>query len=125
MILADTSVWVAHFRESVPLLQDLLIENRIVVHPWVIAELACGTLPRRQQVLRWLQRIPAAKVAHDAEVLALIENKHLWGTGLGWVDAHLLASGLITECELWTRDERLQSAAKRLGLAFLERDSIQ
>lgn len=125
MILADTSVWVAHFREGVPLLKELLIDNRVLIHPWVIGELTCGTLPRRPQVLRWLGRIPAADVARDAEVLTLIEDKHLWGTGIGWVDAHLLASGLITECEVWTRDERLQAAAKRLGLAFPEHRSIQ
>jgi len=125
MILADTSVWVAHFRESVPLLSQLLTDNRILMHPWVIGELACGTLPRRTQVLRWFERIPSAEVARDAEVLALIEDKHLWGTGLGWVDAHLLAAGLITKCQLWTRDERLQAAAIRLGLAFLERHRIQ
>jgi predicted nucleic acid-binding protein len=121
MILADTSVWVAHFRESVPLLQEVLVNNRVVMHPWVIGELACGTLPRRPQVLRWLRRIPAAEVAHDAEVFTLIEDKRLWGTGIGWVDAQLLASALITECEVWTRDERLQGAAKKLGVAFLER----
>jgi predicted nucleic acid-binding protein len=125
MILADTSVWVAHFRESVPLLQEFLIDNRVLMHPWVIGELACGTLPRRPQVLRWLGRIPAAEVARDGEVLTLIEDKHLWGKGIGWVDAQLLASALITECELWTRDERLHGEAKRLGLAFPERKLIQ
>jgi len=125
MILADTSVWVAHFRESVPLLKELLIDNRVLIHPWVIGELACGRLPRRPQVLRWLRRIPAAEVAHDAEVLTLIEDKRLWGTGIGWVDAQLLASALITNCEVWTRDERLHAAAKKLGLAFHEQKPIQ
>jgi len=125
MILADTSVWVAHFRESLPLLKKLLIDNRVLIHPWVIGELACGTLPLRPQVLRWLRRIPAAEVARDGEVLTLIEDKHLWGTGIGWVDAQLLASALITGCEVWTRDERLHGAAKKLGLAFVEQKLIQ
>ena len=125
MILVDTSVWVAHFRESVPLLSELLNENRVLMHPSVIGELACGTLPRRSDVLRWLRRIPMAEVANDNEVLTLIDEKHLWGTGIGWVDTHLLASGLITGSEVWTRDERLRAAAKRLRLAFLGDNFIQ
>lgn len=124
MILVDTSVWVAHFRETVPLLQEFLADNRVLIHPWVIGELACGTLPRRPEVLRWLTQIPAAKVAREAEVLSLIEDKRLWGTGIGWVDAQLLASALIAECEMWTRDDRLHAAADKLGLALLERNFI-
>jgi len=125
MILADTSVWVAHFRASVPLLKRLLTDNHILMHPWVMGELACGTLPRRAHVLRWLARIPAAEVARDAEVLVLVDEKNLWGTGIGWIDAQLLASALLTGCELWTRDERLRGTAKKLGLAFIERNLIQ
>ena len=125
MILVDTSVWVAHFRESVPLLKELLTDNRVLMHPWLIGELACGTLPRRSQVLRWLGRIPAAELAREGEVLRLIEDKRLWGTGIGWVDAQLLASALITECEVLTRDVRLHAAAKKLGLAVIEQNLIQ
>lgn len=125
MILVDTSVWVAHFRQSVPLLKELLMEGHVLTHPSVIGELACGALPRRPQVLRWLGRIRTADVAHDAEVLTLIDEKHLWGRGIGWIDAHLLASALITGCELWTRDKRLRVAAQKLGLAFAEQRSIQ
>ena len=120
MILADTSVWVAHFRHAVPLLEDLLTSNVVLTHPCVIGELACGMLPRRHQVLHWLQLIPSAGIARDSEVMTLIEDKRLWGSGIGWVDAQLLASALIVRCELWTRDERLQAAAGKLGLAFLE-----
>lgn len=125
MILVDTSIWVAHFRESVPALEDLLLQQRVLTHSSVIGELACGTLPRRAQLLGWLRRIPAATVAHDQEVFTLMEEKHLWGKGIGWVDAHLLASGLITGCELWTRDQPLHAAAMKLGLAFRAHDVIQ
>jgi predicted nucleic acid-binding protein len=124
MILVDTSVWVAHFREGVPLLEDLLMRQRALMHSSVIGELACGTLPRRPQLLGWLRRIPAATVARDQEVFTLIEERHLWGKGIGWVDAHLLASALITESELWTRDQPLHAAAVKLGLAFHEHHLI-
>jgi predicted nucleic acid-binding protein len=117
VILVDTSVWLAHFRENVPLLGKLLTENQVLTHPSIAGELACGTLPRRADVLRWLHRIPRAAIASDNEVLTLIEERRLWSTGIGWTDAHLLASALITGSELWTRDKRLQAAARKMGLA--------
>jgi predicted nucleic acid-binding protein len=125
MILVDTSIWVAHFRASMPALEDLLLKQRVLAHSWVIGELACGTLRRRAQLLTWLRKLPAATIANDQEVFTLIEGKHLWGKGIGWVDAHLLASGLITGCELWTRDQPLHAAAVKLGLAFRAHDAIQ
>jgi hypothetical protein len=82
-------------------------------------------LPRRVHVLRWLHRIPTVAIANDIEVLTLIDQKRLWGTGIGWVDAHLLAAGLISGSELWTLDQRLQAAAERLGLAFSGNDLVQ
>jgi predicted nucleic acid-binding protein len=125
MILVDTSIWVAHFRTSVPALEDLLLKQRVLAHSWVIGELACGTLHRRAQLLTWMRKLPAATIANDQEVFTLIEEKHLWGKGIGWVDAHLLASGLITGCELWTRDQPLHAAAVKLGIAFRAHDVIQ
>jgi len=125
MILVDTSIWVAHFRESVPALDDLLLKQRVLTHSLVIGELACGNLHRRAQFLRWLRKLPAATIANDQEIFTLIEDKHLWGKGIGWVDAHLLASGLIMGCELWTRDQPLHTAAVKLGLAFRALDVIQ
>jgi hypothetical protein len=125
MILVDTSIWVEHLRESLPVLEDLLLKQRVLTHPSVIGELACGNLRRRAQLLGWLRRIPAASVARDQEVFSLIEEKRLWGKGVGWVDAHLLASGLITGCTLWTRDQPLHAAAMKLGMAFREHGAIQ
>lgn len=117
MILVDTSVWVEHLRHGLPRLATLLLEGEVLIHPWVIGELACGNLRNRSQVLELLQGLPAATVARDAEVLLLIERERLMGRGIGYVDAHLLASALLSHCRLWTQDRRLAAEAKQQGLA--------
>ena len=117
MILVDTSVWVEHLRRGLPRLAALLQEGEVLIHPWVIGELACGNLRNRQQVLELLQGLPAATVASDAEVLLLIERDRLMGRGIGYVDAHLLASARLSHCRLWTQDGRLTTVALEQGLA--------
>jgi predicted nucleic acid-binding protein len=114
MILADTSVWVGHFRAANPQLQELLAKGRILTHPFVVGEIACGQLRQRAVILDALKRLPQALVASHEEVLRLIEERRLSGTGLGWVDVHLLASALLTGCRLWTLDRRLRHAAEEL-----------
>jgi predicted nucleic acid-binding protein len=89
----------------------------ILIHPAVIGEVALGSIRRREDVLRTMEDLPAALVASDAEVLALVEANRLFGLGIGWVDAHLLASARLTPgAALWTRDRRLRAVAQRLGL---------
>ena len=102
MILVDTSVWVDHLRRGVPRLATLLQESAVMIHPWVIGELACGNLSNRRQVLDLLQGLPAATVASDSEVLMMIEQQQLMGRGIGYVDAHLLAAARLSGCPLWT-----------------------
>jgi predicted nucleic acid-binding protein len=116
MILADTSVWIQHFRQKVPALADLLSEQFILMHPLVAGELACGTLKNRTAILSHLNAMAQATAASNAEVLQLIEDRKLWGRGLGLIDMHLLASALLSHCKLWTLDNRLADAAKELGL---------
>ncbi len=116
MILVDTSVWVEHLRHGLPRLATLLQEGEVMIHPWVIGELACGNLRNRQQVLDLLQGLPAATVASDAEVLLLIERDRLMGRGIGYIDAHLLTSGRLSHCRLWTQDRRLAAVAQEQGL---------
>ena len=116
-MLVDTSVWIDHLRRSNAHLEYLLEEGRILTHPFVIGELACGSLRRREEVLRLMSALPAATVATDDEVMALIERQGLHGTGLGWVDLHLLASARLMRQSLWTADRRLRKATIRLGLA--------
>lgn len=120
MILVDTSVWVEHLRRGLPRLASLLQDGEVLIHPWVIGELACGTLRNRQEVLELLQGLPAATVASEAEVLLLIERDHLMGRGIGYVDVHLLASARLSHCRLLTQDRRLAAAAEELGLGASE-----
>ncbi len=117
MILVDTSVWVGHLHHGLPRLATLLQEGAVLIHPWVIGELACGNLRNRSQVLELMQGLPAATVASDAEVLLLIERDLLMGLGIGYVDAHLLASARLSHCRLWTQDRRLAAVAQEQGLA--------
>ena len=111
MILVDTSVWVAHFRQANGQLRKALNESAVLVHPFVVGELACGNLKNRASILTDLEALPAAVTATHAEVMQLIENRKLWGTGIGWIDAHLLASALISGCQFWTLDTALALAA--------------
>ncbi len=120
MILVDTSVWVEHLRRGLPRLAMLLQDGKVLIHPWVIGELACGHLRNRGDVLELLQGLPAAVVASDSEVLLLIEQDQLMGRGIGYVDAHLLASAKLSRCQLWTQDRRLAALAQERGLAMPE-----
>lgn len=117
MILVDTSVWVDHLRRGVPALAALLEAGDVLLHPWIVGELACGTLRRRSEILDLLQKLPAAPVASHDEALAFIETHALMGRGIGYVDVHLLASArLHGAAQLWTRDARLAAAASDLGI---------
>ena len=120
MILVDSSVWVEHLRRGLPRLATLLQEGKVLIHPWVIGELACGNLRNRRDVLELLQGLPPADVASDSEVLLLIEREQLMGRGIGYVDAHLLTSAKLSHCQLWTQDKRLAALAQEGGLAVLE-----
>ena len=118
MILVDTSVWEDFVRHGDPLLAQLLAEDRVYMHPYVIGELALGSLRQREIVLSDLHKIPNAKVADHAEVLRMIEERSLHGRGIGYVDVHLLASARLTPgTQLWSRDRRLNAAAEALGVA--------
>ena len=119
MTLVDTSVWVDHFRRGNRALATLLIDGRVLCHPFIIGELACGNLKRRQETLARLQDLPAAPLADSADVLTLIDTHHLMGAGLGWIDVHVLSSALLAHTQLWTLDRQLAGAAGRLGLLAL------
>jgi predicted nucleic acid-binding protein len=117
VILVDSSVWVDHLRSSDAMLARLLDDGRVIGHPFIVGELALGSLRQRQLILTALQDLPQAVVASDAEVLRFIDQQALYSLGIGYVDAHLLASVRLTAGgSLWTRDKRLQAAAHRLGL---------
>ena len=117
MILADTSIWIDHLRNDDPQLAYLLGLGHVATHVLIIGEIALGNLRQRSEVLALLQDLPRASLASDDEVLTLIDRHRLWGRGIGYVDAHLVASALLTpDTRLWTRDRRLAAVAERLDL---------
>lgn len=119
MILVDTSVWIAHLRAADVALAKLLEAGAVLVHPFVIGELALGNMRRRETVLTALSDLPRTVVATDVEVLAFIDRQGLFGRGIGYVDAHLLAAvRLSAGTRLWTNDRRLHDIAVELGLAI-------
>ena len=123
MILVDTSVWIDHLRLGEPSLAAALEAGRVMMHPFVLGELACGNLANRSEVLELLGNLPAAPTATNPEALDFIERRSLMGRGVGYIDVHLLASiALSGDGRLWTRDRRLAAAATDLELAFSEEE---
>jgi len=119
MILVDSSIWIDHLRAGEPAMAELLDAGRVLTHPFVVGELACGNLKNRKGVMSLLQDLPAAPVVTDEEVLFLIERRGLMGKGIGYVDAHLLAAISVTGTgRLWTRDKWLAAVANSIGVAF-------
>ena len=118
IVLADTSVWVDHWRRGNARLAGLLDHNQVVLHPFVLGELSLGVLSPRAEVLQLLAALDAPRVAQHAEVMDLIERTPLWGRGIGWVDAHLLASALLDHLRLWTLDAPLGRAASSLSVGL-------
>jgi len=115
-MLVDTAVWVDHLARGNAGLAALLEEGAVETHPFVIGELALGSLRWREATLAHLQALPTVPVAEHDEVLYLVERHSLAGTGIGWVDAHLLAGVLIAGTTIWTLDRPLAAVAARLGL---------
>jgi predicted nucleic acid-binding protein len=116
--LVDTSVWIEHLRRGDPKLMTRLEDRKVLGHPFVIGELALSNMRQRQVVLDALGDLPQAIVARDTEVLHFINLEKLHGQGIGYVDAHLLASAMLSHgAALWTRDLKLHTIAVRLGVA--------
>ena len=116
-MLVDTSVWIDHFRRSDPALVSLLNRGEVECHPFIVGELACGSLHRRSEVLSLLQSLPHVPVGSHDEVLGFVDRHRLMGRGIGWIDTHLLASASLAGSLLWTRDRRLLDVARKLGLS--------
>ncbi len=117
MILADTSVWVDHFRSDDNEMRKQLENGQIVIHPLIIGELALGSLRDRTKTLSYLDLLPQVEVAQINEVRQMIEARSLYSRGIGLIDAHLLAATFLTASTvLWTRDTRLRSVAETLAI---------
>ncbi len=117
MIILDTSVWIGHLRKREEEVEFLLKRQQVLVHPFIVGEIAPGSMPHYDLVLRSLSELPQATVASNAEILFLIGQHSLMGSGIGYVDVHLLASAKLTEgTRLLTRDRRLAKIAEALGV---------
>lgn len=118
MVLIDTSVWVDHLRLGNSALTWLLSDAKVVCHPFVVGELACGNLRNRTEILSLLQSLPAIPEITLEDLLRFIESHRLMGQGLGLIDVHLLASARLAAIPLWTLDRRLREAATALNVAY-------
>ncbi|MGA2858025.1 MAG: type II toxin-antitoxin system VapC family toxin [Candidatus Sulfotelmatobacter sp.] len=117
MILADTSVWIDHFRSGNKELQKALNQGQVVIHPWIIAELALGSLRERTRTLAMLDLLPRVRIAQMSELRLMIEDRHLYSLGIGLTDAHLIAAVFLNPPTLlWTKDKRLRKLAEALGI---------
>lgn len=117
MILPDTSIWIDHLKASNPALQKRLDDDNVFCHPFVIGELSLGNIANRKRIFAALRRLPLPELATNRQVLSMIEQHAMHGRGIGLIDAHLLASVLLTpEAKLWTRDKRLRAIAAELGV---------
>lgn len=111
MFLVDSSVWIGHLRAANAELRELLEGGLVLMHPFIVGELACGSMKNRKRILADLNELPLAISATHEEVMCLLDRQTLWSKGIGWVDVHLIASALLSDCRLWTLDAKLGSAA--------------
>jgi predicted nucleic acid-binding protein len=120
LVLADTSVWVAHFRRANPALQSLVAMDQVLCHPLIVLEIACGSPPApRERTIGDFKKLRQAIVATTDEILALIERQQFHDSGCGAIDMALIASVLLTpDTSLWTLDKKLGALAARLGVVF-------
>jgi len=118
VVLVDTSVWIDHFRKANATLASLLEQEEVVIHPFVLGELACGNLQNRTEIVALLHALPDVTKADDDEILLFIERHGLMGRSIGLVDVHILASSCIDACLLWTRDRRLETVAQQMHIEF-------
>jgi predicted nucleic acid-binding protein len=115
-MLVDTSIWVEHLRHGQLGLVSLLHRAEVQCHPFIIGELACGSINRRSEILQLLRRLPSVPVVENEEVMTFVERHRLMGRGVGWVDVHLLASAVLESVLLWSADRRLAAIARSLGV---------
>jgi len=115
-MLVDTSVWIDHLRRGNAKLAERLERAEVTCHPFIIGELACGRLRDRDTILRLLEALPQVPLAEHDEVLGFVDAHRLMGAGIGWIDAHLLASARLAGTAIWSRDRRLADAARKLDL---------
>jgi predicted nucleic acid-binding protein len=120
MVLVDTSVWINFLYKGDENLSKLLIEGRVLTHEFIIGELSCGNIKNRNNFLELINELPKVKTCLFEEVTYFIENNNLYGKGIGFIDAHILASAIISNVKLWTADNKLDKIAVDLHVNYLQ-----
>lgn len=118
MIIIDSSIWIDHIRAPVDGVLELLTEQQAIQHPFVTAELSLRSLEQRERFLRAIRSLPVAEIVQEDDWYSFVGHHVLYGTGLGFVDVHLLAAAVTSGHKLWSRDKRLAAHALRLECAF-------
>ncbi|MEO5712199.1 MAG: type II toxin-antitoxin system VapC family toxin [Luteolibacter sp.] len=118
-VLVDSCVWIKHFRQRNPLLVSMLEDGEVWCHPIVVGELSMGNLKNRQQTIFDLAKLNRPPIATFAETRQMVEARKLWGRGIQWNDARILASAILGQVPLWTFDIRLGEIARELGVGFV------
>ena len=118
MILVDTNIWIQHFRKTDEKLIELLSQGRVILHEWIIGELALGQLKKRSEILLLLDKLPFAKIVSSKETLHMINQQKLFSRGIGWVDAQLLSVCFTENLKIWTEDKSLKRVSKFLKIAY-------
>jgi predicted nucleic acid-binding protein len=118
MVLVDTSVWVSYLRHGNSKLQEMLQDGKVAIHPFIIGELTCGNISNRIEIISLMQSLPMLDVVEHEELLLFIEHNKMMGTGLGFVDVHLMAAVMLAGIPLWTQDKKLKQACYRLSINF-------
>lgn len=116
--LADSSIWIDHFRKPKELLPQLIGRGQLFIHPYVICELALGSVPDRSNLITYLQSLPSFGLSDPLALLDFVHENDLHGKGVGMVDANLLKCCTEGEAQLWTTDKRLFTQAERLGVGY-------
>jgi predicted nucleic acid-binding protein len=119
MILIDTSVWIDHLRSGEPELLRLLNENKVLIHPWIIGELALGSIKKRNEFISLLVKLPVLSAAGTEDIMNGIEEYSLHSRWIGWVDAGIFISCIQYPCRIWTKDGKLNAVAAKRGLLFV------
>ena len=118
MVLVDTSVWIDHFYNKNDHLVNLLNEDKVYTHEYIVGEIACGNIANRDEIIQLIQSLSYSLSVSHEEILDFISSRHLYGKGLGYIDIHLLASSLISNVKLWTKDKNLNQVAKELNISY-------
>ncbi|HEX7261627.1 MAG TPA: type II toxin-antitoxin system VapC family toxin [Luteolibacter sp.] len=117
-VLVDTGIWIKHFRQRNPLIVNMLEDGEVWCHPIVVGELSMGSLKNRPQTIFDLSKLNRPPIATFAETRQMVEARRLWGRGVQWNDARILASAILGQVPLWTADIRLGEIARELGVGF-------